>query len=294
MPLVTISKPAIDLAPIAGIIQSRLLEINNPVITRQKKAIFQAALANLFDDNINMMPLQTPQAMAEFVRDNQFPPKTTVVQDNQLSFQAGTSHQAPQPAPFINLANVGQSTTPNDDDEEDLAHHEFESPFMHLRDLRQELETTAFPGVSKGTRGLVSSSIVSDVDFSLLEPWEIPGLPFDFGDGHSLKEATAMLTNDRLENNLGLPESEFSLRQVNEYLRSLNKRQKKELLRYNLMGKMNRHLGSEFYQSYQSMNFDDRVLTAKDITVIVNLKNQLIILYSPPFPLHFSDFSNLQ
>ena len=81
------------------------------------------------------------------------------MQNNQLSFQAGPSHQAPQPAPFIDLANFGQPTPPINDDEEDLANHEFESPFMHLRDLRQELETTAFPGVSKGTRGLVSSSI---------------------------------------------------------------------------------------------------------------------------------------
>ena len=42
----------------------------------------------------------------------------------------------------------------------------------------------------------------------------VPGLAFDYGDDISVKDATAMLTNDKLENNLDLPSTEFSLRQV--------------------------------------------------------------------------------
>ena len=57
--------------------------MNNPVIARQKKAIFQAALANLLDDNTNMMPLQTPQVMA--VQDNHSQPLIVFVRDNQFT-----------------------------------------------------------------------------------------------------------------------------------------------------------------------------------------------------------------
>ena len=53
----------------------------------------------------------------------------------------------------------------------------------------------------------------ADLDFDELEPWEIPGLPFDFGDGVDIKDATAMLTNNWLEK--GLTISSHSNRSMN-------------------------------------------------------------------------------
>ena len=152
-----------------------------------------------------------------------------------------------------------------DEDEDVVINYQFESRYSSLGDVKAELEHPDFSRTSKGVRGLVSTAIVSEADFNELEPWEIPGLPFDFGDGLDIKDATAMLTNDWLEKGLALPDDQFSLKQVNDFLRVFNKRNKIVDRRNALTGKMNRLLGQEFYLSYQWMDIDERVLTDKDI-----------------------------
>ena len=83
--------------------------------------------------------------------------------------------------------------------------HQFQSPFTYLSNLRDEFSDPDFDRVSEGLRGLVNRDIVPEEDFAALEPLEVPGLPYDFGDGSSLRDATALLTSDRLENS----QSEF-------------------------------------------------------------------------------------
>ena len=82
----------------------------------------------------------------------------------------------------------------------------------------------------------------------------------------SLRDATALLTGDRIENNLGLPATSFSLKQVNSYLKFRNAQNNtNSRMITSLAGKMNNLLGQKFYISYQWVNPEDRPLTALDI-----------------------------
>ena len=145
------------------------------------------------------------------------------------------------------------------------ANHQFQSKFTHLGDLKFELSNPAFDRVSMGTRGLVSTELVSDEDFALLQPWEVPGLVYDFGDGLSLPDATALLTGDRLANSLGLPGSSFSLKEVNSYIKHISGQNDGNRVIRSLSGKMNTRLGQIFYLSYQWADPEERVLTDLDI-----------------------------
>ena len=113
----------------------------------------------------------------------------------------------------------------------------------------------------------------------------VPGLAFDYGDDISVKDATAMLTNDKLENNLDLPSTEFSLRQVNDYLRALNNRTRGVSERHNLRGKMNRLFGHKLYVSYQWVDTDERVLTGTDIMFFLAKNNAEVLVNNvAPWP----------
>ena len=80
-------------------------------------------------------------------------------------------------------------------------------------------------------------------------------------------------------------DTEFSLKQVNNYLRVFNKRTKIYDVRNALTGKMNRLLGQEFYLSYQWMDTDERVLTDKDILFFLERNNaESLALNMAPWP----------
>ena len=241
-------------AKIADIIKSSLQEIKNPKNAKQSKAILQAALDSLNVDNEDREALVDGQSTSKA---NQTKP----VDQPDLIDISQAEHSTPK---VVNIQDI----------EDDLSNYQFESPFTYLKDVRDEVLNPNFTRVSSGTRGLVSLNVVSHEDFAKLEPWQIPGLPFDFGDNLSLKDATALLTNDRLENNINLPSEEFSLHQVNEYLRVMNnKNNNAKTNNNNLMGKLNRLLGQDFYDSYQWIDTDERVLTSRDINAFLVKNN---------------------
>ena len=107
-----------------------------------------------------------------------------------------------------------------------------------------------FPTESKGLRGLVSENIVSNEDFAQLQIGEIPGLLYDFGDGINLKDATAMLADDRRVNHQNLPANAFSLKEVNEYLAQRNNKPQNPVMNELLAAKMSRQLVPQFYNHY--------------------------------------------
>ena len=241
---------------------SGLSDSVSPAIIKQNRAVLHAALDQLFDQRVlddQQLSLQVQLASRNT------PPSISAPGGTRQPPPTGTSAAPPthpaatrtsQLAVIDNRFDVGAAQLAPNDEEDVVTNYQFESQYSYLVDLKAEVEHPAFNRVSKGLRGLVSTAIVSDVDFEDQEPWEIPGLPFDFGDGLDIKDATAMLTNDWLERGLALPDTEFTLKQVNDFLRVFNKREKIYDVRNSLTGKMNRLLGQEFYLSYQWMDTD--------------------------------------
>ena len=258
---------------------SGLSDSVSPAIIKQNRAVLHAALDQLFDQRVlddQQLSLQvqlasrnTPPSISAPGGTRQPPPTDTSAAPPTHPAATRTS----QLAVIDNTFDVGAAQLAPNDEEDVVTNYQFESQYSSLVDLKAEMEHPAFNRVSKGLRGLVSTAIVSDVDFEDQEPWEIPGLPFDFGDGLDIKDATAMLTNDWLERGLALPDTEFTLKQVNDFLRVFNKREKIYDVRNSLTGKMNRLLGQEFYLSYQWMDTDERVLTDKDILFFLERNN---------------------
>ena len=126
----------------ANIINSRLKEIKNPQVLKQKKDGFQAGLEALLSDDTGA-------------------PDQSALKTNQ-STEAGSSSGA---AVLVGLTRPVLATPAAAVIEDyDSDSHQFQSPFTYLSNLRDEFSDPDFDRVSEGLRSLVNRDIVPEED----------------------------------------------------------------------------------------------------------------------------------
>ena len=247
-----VSSQANVLEKLTSGISSVFSKIKDPAVAKRKRNEVIDAVERFFDD-----PAIDPQAGTS--------------NSKRMRTQEPISKNSKNTDEIIEISEV------DDNSDEDMSAYKFDSSYTYLKDLKSDLNKQDFSRASSGLRGLVPESIVSDEDFTQLPHWQIPGLPFDFGDGLNLKETTAMLANDTSENNLRLPPEAFTLKEVNEYLDSKNRNTPRHKPSSMLSDKMSKDLGPEFYRHYQWVNPTVRVLGPKDLHTYLDTNEALFM-----------------
>ena len=263
-----------QLSVLADAVNSKLRQIKNPMTADRKRATLKAALTDLFVDD-ETEGLSSGDSGLGLVN-NLFVNPT---QSSSGSSAADPPGNRETPRPVRNPP----PPPAQDDSDEELKRYQFDSIYTDLCVLKDDL--LDFDRVSLGMRGLVSESVVSNSDFAKLKMWEIPGLVYDFGDGVALKDAVAMMTDEKLRKGEPLPQVAFTLYEVNQFLELKNKRDSDERANHGMIQKINKELGQDFYKHYQWMDLSSRIMAPKDLHLFyVRNRAEIVEANMAPWP----------
>ena len=142
-----------------------------------------------------------------------------------------------------------------------------------------------FTRTSQKSFGFSPPSYFKEEDISNLERWMVPGLFCDMGLNIPLSEARTMLAGDRVENSLGLSAGDFSVLEVNKYIRSKYTPAMASHSPAFMGTKINPALGPIFYSMYSWVDPSAAILTEFEIIQLLTDQHAMF-LYSnlAPWP----------
>ena len=159
-----LSPQANALEEISTAVNSVISQITDPLKAQRKRKELKDAIEKFFDPDLETetnLSIRKPPKVAK---------KTPYKPLDEMEPE------------IIDLENDGEKSKDDNSDEE-LSRYQFDSQYSTFKDIKLEISHPDFSKSSLGLRCMVPISMVSHEDFKKLKTWEIPGLPYDFGDG---------------------------------------------------------------------------------------------------------------